>query len=172
MDFTQLLLWRFEFMENRIRQLERSQNNLMREGRVTKTHNDGTLEVDMQGLASDRLHQITRAGALTEWAPATEGERVLVLNPTGEPGRGLVLPGGYTDGHKQPHDKLGEWFKGAGGSFVKMTGDVIELNASKIRLVGEVEAEGKSLTHNGKNVGDDHDHTKVTPGPARTGPPS
>lgn len=170
-DFFDELLERIENLENHLRQLYVASNNLMREGRVTKAYDDGTLEVDMQGLPSDRLPQLTRAGKLTEWAPATVGERVLVLNPSGEPGRGLVLPGGYTEGFKQPHNKLGEWLKGVGGSSIMMTGDVITISAKKIRLLGNVEVEGDSLTHNKVNVGFDHNHIFVKAGNDNSGPP-
>ncbi len=169
--FTGALLDRLENIETVIRQLLRAKNNLLREGKVTAVFDDGTVEVDMQGLASDRLPQLTRAGNLTEWAPLSEGERVLVLNPTGEAGRGLVLPGGYTDNFGQPHDKLGEWFKGVSGTSMKMTDEELTLSATTIRLVGNVKIEGDVLTHNSKNVGDDHKHKDVLAGPANTGEP-
>lgn len=166
------LLDRIEQLEVLVRHLTRSQNNILREARVTKSYGDGTVEVDMQGLASDRLPQLTRAGKITEWAPLTKGERVLVLNPTGEPGRGLVLPGGYTENFKQPHDQLGEWFKGVADTGMKMSEDEIILNAKTITLIGNIKIEGEVLTHNDKNVGDDHEHKDVAKGPANTGPPA
>ncbi|WP_310620880.1 phage baseplate assembly protein V [Flexibacterium corallicola] len=50
--------------------------------------------------------------------------------------------------------------------------DSFTVEADSIKLKGNVEIEGDSLTHNGANVGDTHLHTKVTPGPANTGIPA
>ncbi|KZL17690.1 Phage-related baseplate assembly protein [Pseudovibrio axinellae] len=171
-NFIDELLLRLERLENLTRHLLRAQNNFMREAKVTASYEDGTVEVKMQGLDSDRLPQLTRAGAITEWAPLSKGERVLVLNPTGEPGRGLVLPGGYTDEFLQPHDQLGQWFKGVGDTSMKMSDEEMIISASTIRLVGDVKVNGESLTHNDKNVGHDHQHQGIEPGNQNTGPPA
>ena len=57
----------------------------------------------------------------------------------------------------------GNRFELANGGF-SMTGPVT--------IDGPVTITGSSLTHNGKNVGDDHTHVGVTSGPADTGVPT
>jgi phage gp45-like len=63
------------------------------------------------------------------------------------------------------------------GQKVHLTRDGIVIEAPKIRLLGDTTIEGKldilgdSVTHNGKNIGDDHAHSGVTPGADNTGAP-
>lgn len=45
------------------------------------------------------------------------------------------------------------------------------IEAAKVVIKADVEIEGAVLTHNGKNVGHDHRHGDVVPGPSPTGVP-
>lgn len=58
-----------------------------------------------------------------------------------------------------------------GGASIKIRDGQIVLSASKIVLEGEVLAEGDKLTHNGKNVGENHNHKDVKPGKGISGDP-
>lgn len=113
-------------------------DNILREGRVTKIDEEtGKAEVDMHGLPSDKLDISHRSGAIREWNPPAVGERVFVLNPSGEPGRGIVMPGGYSDEFAQPHKKAGESYKTVGATSVLQTGDKIEFKVGGTTLTLE-----------------------------------
>lgn len=64
-----------------------------------------------------------------------------------------------------------EYDKGAGTLTLKLPAG-LTIEAGSVSIKGPVAIEGASLMHNGKNVGDTHVHTGVTPGPANTGPPA
>jgi phage baseplate assembly protein V len=101
-------------------------DNMIREGRVTKLDPEkARVEVDMNGLASDELPWSERNGASRSWDPPAVGERVVVLSPTGEPGLGIVYPGGPSDQFPQPHNKGAEFYKTIGASSILMTGEKI-----------------------------------------------
>ncbi|KZL25676.1 hypothetical protein [Pseudovibrio sp. Ad37] len=58
----------------------------------------------------------------------------------------------------------------------KTTGEVkvksapkVTIEADLLEVKGTVKIEGDSVTHNGKEIGATHKHSKVTPGPAQTG---
>ncbi|CAM5772016.1 hypothetical protein LMIY3S_03702 [Labrys miyagiensis] len=70
------------------------------------------------------------------------------------------------------------------GSEVHLANDGINVNSAgnpinvtvggvtfKISADG-VDIQGGTITHNGKNIGSDHVHTGIQPGPANTGPPA
>ena len=60
-----------------------------------------------------------------------------------------------------------------GSSTITVTDGVISLNAggSTITLGSSVEIQSGGLSHNGKNIGDNHAHGNVTPGQGQTGVP-
>lgn len=136
-QFVSALVRRLRDAEATIERLSLRLDNLVREGRVTKLDPDkGTAQVDMNGLPSTDLPISHRAGAISEWNPPSVGERVIVLNPTGEPGLGQILPGGYSDEFAQPHAKGGESFKKNGATSVLQTADkiVLAVGASSLTL--------------------------------------
>lgn len=112
-------------------------DNMIREGRVTKVDpQKARAEVDMNGLASDELPWAQRNGSIRDWDPPAVGERVVVLSPTGDPGLGIVFPGGPSDQFPPPHDKGAEFFKTVGSASILMTGDkiVLKVGASSVTV--------------------------------------
>jgi hypothetical protein len=109
-DMIRAITRRFAYLEAKVEAQDRYINNIFREGRVTKLHaEDGLAEVDADGLPTAKVPWITRAGTRNVWDPPAVDERVMIINPSGDPGRGLILPGGYSDKFKQPHNKAGEY---------------------------------------------------------------
>lgn len=99
------------------------------------------------------------------------GEQVDVVSESGDMTDAEIDLSTYSDenarenGDNVPmHIKIGE-------TVIAASGDGVTITAGNIKLVGDVEIEGGSLTHNGVNVGDDHRHKDVMTGPAVTGPP-
>lgn len=105
-------------------ELDRRLNNLFREAKVTKLHADeGMAEVDADGLPSTKIPWLARAGQSREWDPPTEGERVILISPTGDPGIGMILPGGFSNQFPQNHDKGGEHRRSVGDKVSTTTTD-------------------------------------------------
>jgi len=77
-------------------------------------------------------------------APAGEGDRVVI--------------GAHGGSAFMSFDEDGFYFT-IGGVSMTLTGDGVTIV-------------GGAVTHNGKNIGDTHEHTGVTPGGALTGPPA
>jgi phage baseplate assembly protein gpV len=104
------IMSRFDYYERKIEDLERRVSNIAQEGVIQSINaDDGTATVLANGLPGPPSPWLTRAGSRREWDPPAVGERVVTLNPSGEPGMGLILPGGFTDKYKAPHNKAGEY---------------------------------------------------------------
>lgn len=138
---------------------DRRLNNLFREAKVTKVDGEkATAEVEADGLPSMAVPWLARAGKQKEWDPVTEGERVILISPTGDPGQGLILPGGFSDKFKQPHDKLGEHKRTVGDDVSVTTTDKSRTTKTKKvtvtvdEAVHTVQAEATTLTTDGKKV--------------------
>jgi phage baseplate assembly protein V len=109
-------------LEKRMEQLDRRLNNTVREAKVVEIDADkGLVKVEAHGLKSGWSPWLTRAGDIVEWEPPTVGERVVFVSPTGEPGQGFVLQGGYSDQFKQPSTDKGERLIKIGDNIASMT---------------------------------------------------
>lgn len=166
-----IFIQRISELEADIAQLRHVINNMFREARVKKVYDDGTAEVVAHGAQTHRIPWVQRAGSIRDWEPPTENERVLMLSPGGDPSRGLILPGGYSDNYPQPHNALGESRRQVGSSVDTTAPSSRIIEAQLIILRGTVKIEGPSLTHNGVNVGDTHTHGGIVRGGARTDQP-
>ncbi len=174
---------RFAELETQIERLRMENQNLIREGKVTKLDAaKGTVEVDLNGLPSAELPIAHRAGAVNEWNPPAVGERVVVLSPGGDPGLGIAFPGGHSDQYPAPHNEGAAYRRKIGDAVVTQSGNGFVFEAPKITFKaggcewtfdgsGE-EQTGGFKKHDGKNVGKDHVHGEVTPGGSDTGVPS
>jgi phage baseplate assembly protein gpV len=172
------LLQRIENQERVINDLNRRINNLVREARVEKVFDDGTAIVEGQGLVSKRVPWVSRAGNIRDWDPPAENERVLLLSPTGEPGKGLILPGGFSNSFPANHDDTGQSRRTLGDTRFTTTTDSYEIVSETVTIEadvvikGRVTIEGPSVTHNTKEIGHKHKHKDSMPGPSFTGFPA
>ncbi|MBO6755748.1 MAG: phage baseplate assembly protein V [Roseibium sp.] len=171
------LIRRIEAIEERQVETERQTNNIVREAVVTEVFEDGTAIVDAADLKTKRIPWLTLAGAVNDWNPPTVGERVVLLSPSGDPAKAMILPGGYTHDNPQPHSALGESMRKVGETTIKTTGEAHEVIAGKIILKGAITIEGPveivgdKVTHNGTNISDDHVHGGVMRGSSDTDGP-
>lgn len=125
----------FSRLVNRIRdlqaeneQLRRRLNNMVREGRVVEVNAaDKTCRIDANGLISAKVPWPQRAGKFREWLPPTVGERVVMLSPTGEPGQGHVLWGGFSDQFQAPSQRDDEFLRVSDNTTVRQRDDLIEV---------------------------------------------
>lgn len=137
--------------EQRIEQLDRRLNNIVREARVTEIDAAKALvKVEAHGLLSAWSPWLERAGAIRTWSPPSVGERVILLSPTGEPGQGLVLAGGYSDAFPAPHDRAGEHRQVVGDAGVLMRDGEVVLAVGTAEL--RITAAGAVLTVAGARV--------------------
>lgn len=60
----------------------------------------------------------------------------------------------------------------AATTFIDVTPGQIEVKAATIKLTGNVEITGGTITHDGKNIGKTHTHTGVTTGSGTSGAPT
>ncbi len=94
-----------------------------------------------------------RAGALSFWWMPGVGEQVLVVAPSGDLARGVIVASVFA-GNAPSSD--------AGTPMIDLGGGVMKINGS-LELTGDVTANGISLQH--------HTHSGVTPGADNTGEP-
>ena len=100
-----------EALVNSVRQLEKvvnrqevRLNNMFREGSVKEVdYSKGLAVVDAHGVESKEVPWMEPAGDIVEWTPVSQGQRVMLVSPGGQSGRGFIIPGGYTDSVPQPH---------------------------------------------------------------------
>lgn len=131
---------RLAALESKNEDLERRVGNMFREATVTKVDAEtGMAEVDADGLPSDMVPWITRAGKQKEWDPPTEGERVVLFNPTGEPGLGMIMHGGFSNKFPQNHNKAGEHKRSVGDDVATTTTDKDKTTKTKKVTVSQNE---------------------------------
>jgi len=166
------LITRIGQLEAQIGHLQRRMNNVLREAKVLEVdHDSGLAIVDAHGGRSKPIPWMQRAGSIREWMPVTAGERVLMLSPNGDPGRAMILPGGFSGQFGQNHSAPGEMRYDIGDSSDTMGNGKRVIEAQLIILRGTVQIEGPTVTHDGKNIGKDHKHDGVFAGAALTGVP-
>lgn len=170
------LIRRLRYLEKTVQQLDRRINNMVREAVVTEVFPaEGMAKVEANGLKSKKVPWLQRAGDINEWDPPSVGERVLLLSPTGEPGTGMIMPGGYSDKFDAPHGEGGEKVTAIGDVRITQTGSSFTIVAGGVT----VEISGAGLTVNGGrvehdslNIGSTHTHGGVTPGAGDTDVPN
>lgn len=109
--------------------------------------------------------QESAAGGMKIHSEPAIGEQMVMVSASGTVGQSsIAAPATYDKDNDAPSQSSDTAVleRGAGR---------IEIGASGIRFIGDVRVEGGILTHEGRNVGHDHLHIDVTPGPALTGPP-
>ncbi|XWN29958.1 MAG: phage baseplate assembly protein V [Devosia sp.] len=170
---------RFRELEQQVEWLTNLVANLVREGVVTDKvdYDKGLAEVKMdgfeEGLVSVMAPWAQRAGGVKDWDPPSSGERVLMLSPNGNPKRGIIIPGGWSNKNPAPDNQggnrtivvTGDVNIKAGGSINLEAGDALNIKAPLVSI------EGDRIQHNEKNIGHTHIHSGVVPGGGTTGPP-
>lgn len=167
---------------------DRRLGNIIQIGRV-KAVNGNLVQVDFDGGVSDWIPCATpQAGRVRKWACPKVGEQVIIASPSGELSGGAVIGSLFQDEMAEPStnedDDASYYDDGAvigydqgGHNFlVDIPGGgsiTLRCGASSITISDAgVAIESPTLTHNGKNVGDDHTHGGVVPGGANTKGPN
>jgi hypothetical protein len=113
-------------------------------------------------------------GATSTWAPLSKGQIVGIINPGGDARRGVLLRGGFSDENPPPSQSLEENVYSFNGVTITVRSGqlIIAIGDVTWTLSGDGEEQiGGSKSHDGMNVGKDHRHRDVMPGPGTTGVP-
>lgn len=168
----QRLLDRIGTLESTVQRQQVRINNMFREGTVKSVdEKTGTAIVDAHGVESKPSPWLTQAGDINEWTPLSEGQRVVLISPGGDMGRSFIMPGGYTDEVKAPHDAKAQKRVKIGNAVITHSGDglFIEVGGASFQFTGAgFEQIGGEQKHDGLNVGSTHVHGGVIPGGADT----
>lgn len=164
----------------RIGDLERRTRNMFRHGTVAEVDAaNGTVrlkigEKDGKPFLSPAIPQAQFAGALKVHSPASVGQQMTLISPNGDFRQAVALPMTWSDQNASPSDKADENVLTFGSATITLRGDslVVSVGGSSVTISGDgIMTTGPELTHNGKNVGDDHQHRDVEPGGGTSGPP-
>lgn len=137
----------------------------------------GTDESGEPFLGPDRPYSQT-AGAIKSHTPPSKGQQMAQIAPGGDWKQAFHVPLSWSDANTSPGASADPAFTyedvridvSAGRLRIAVGGAAIELTPSAFRMLADlVKAEGSSLKHNEKEVGDTHGHITAPPGPP--GPP-
>lgn len=167
------LVGRITHLERVVNRMAARQNNLIREGRVLSVDFEkGLAVVEAQGIETQPVPWLQQAGSIVDWEPPAVGQRMVLFSPSGDIGRGFLLPGGYTDQVGQPSQEGASFLRQIGDTKVWGNGNSYNIETGTFTIRGDLLIEGSILIHNGKNIGHDHLHTGVIPGGSLTGVPA
>lgn len=154
-----------------VEDINRRLSSLVVSGRVVEVDGDrvrlelGPTDPAGKKFLSPWVQVQEMAGATGSRFPVAVGDPMRLLSPNGDIGTAsLAIRDGYTQDAPSPAegDELA----------IAHDGCAIRVVDGKIRLEGPVEIVGPSVSHNDRNIGDDHRHHDVEPGGALTGVPN
>jgi phage baseplate assembly protein gpV len=141
-------------------------------------------EVDASKGYRMRLGGSDDKPVLSNWYPHPEtgkssvplkvGQIVGMLNPSGDPRKGLIIRGGYSDEHSSPNaDMDANVFEDAGVKATIAGGAlVIAVGGTTVRISGEgLDVNGGHIRNDGVVVDKTHRHTEVVHGGDTSGVP-
>ncbi|MBB4267819.1 phage baseplate assembly protein V [Roseospira visakhapatnamensis] len=167
--------------------LHRRAGNMLRVGTIAAVdHDRARVRVAVAGRTSAWLPWPADVGRnFVSWRPLRPGQQVLVAAPSGDPANAVIVQTLYSGALPAPDtDPEADVIRFDDGTTITYRSDDHTLTIDTTRALvlraaetlrieaPHVEITGQSLTHNGVNVGADHVHTDVKPGPANTGPPA
>lgn len=107
--------------------------------------------------------------------PLEVGQIVGMINPSGDPRKGILIRGGYSDQHASPNsDMEANVFRAAGVTLTIKGGSLVaEAGGVKVTISGDgLNVEGGGVHNNGKNIGATHTHGGIFPGGSDTDVPN
>lgn len=103
--------------------------------------------------------------------PLNKGDIVGIVNPSGDMRQGVIFRAGYSGPRPSPNqDMAANVFEDAGVRIIIADG-VLRITGNLV-VDGDADFNEGHLRSHGKNVGHDHKHEDVEPGPALTGVPT
>lgn len=161
----------------RLGELERRDRNRKRTGKVKEVdHKKGLARVEFSAqdgkpyLSPWMPWKEIAAGGIKSHIPPSVGEQVDVVSENGDLTDAVIDMSVPSNANPRPHDGP-EAVIVKGDSRITIGDGSVEIFAD-VTIKGALTVEGPTVTHNGKNIGDTHEHTGVEPGGALTGPPA
>lgn len=161
----------------RVSEVERRNRNRKRTGKVAEVdYANGLARVELSTqdgksyLSPWMPWKEIASGGIKSHIPPTKGEQVDVVSESGDLTDGVIDMSTPSNANPRPHDGP-EAVITKGDSRITIGDGAVEIIAD-LTIRGALEIVGPAVTHNGKNIGDDHEHTGVEPGGALTGPPA
>lgn len=160
-DLIYRLVTRIEALERAASRTQMYLNNLMREGRVLDVDlKKGLAKVDAQGLEVT-APWLQHAGEVSDWTPLSSDQRVILLSPGGDPGRGFVLPAGFTEKFGQKYSEGAMFARTIGASKMVGTTSGFSFESGEFKIKGNLIIDGDivsngSVTNKGKDIGSTH----------------
>jgi len=120
---------------HRIEELERRLANMVRMGRVVRVDAArGLVKLDVAGLETDWLPWMTQAGEINVFVPPSEGQQMMLISPSGEPGQGWAAPAGFSTQFAQPHNQAGEMKTVHGAVEIFSDGNELRVRAESAKV--------------------------------------
>ena len=182
---------------NNVAELLRLIENVIRLGSIAQVdHESARVRVKSGALLTAWVPWITgRAGKTRDWNPPTVGEQCVLFSPGGDTANAFAMASLFQLSAPPPSNDPGvisrlfpdsalfEYDHEASVLRINLPGS-IEIHApggtqwvgninhqGDMHRQGSETQEGGTKTHNGKNVGSDHQHSGVQGGPSNTGAP-
>lgn len=171
----------------RIAELERRARNRKRTGVVAEVgtgENAGKYKVQLSAQGDKPFisgwlkSRVLGGGSVKIDVMRSVGEQVDVVSESGDLADAEIDLSTYSNDNARENGENVPFHLKIGDTILSISGNTATLTAADIALDGDVTIkgavtiEGASLTHNGKNVGSDHEHENVTSGTDNTGPPA
>ncbi|PWE52335.1 baseplate assembly protein [Metarhizobium album] len=164
------------YLVNRIAEIERRARNRKRTGTVKEVDNAKGLARVLFAKPNGRDYlspwlpwKEIASGGIKSHIPPTVGEQVDVVSESGDITDAVIDMSTPSTSNPRPHNGP-EAVITKGGSRITIGDGSVEIIAD-VTIRGSLDVVGGSVTHNGKNIGDTHEHAGVIPGGGTSGPP-
>lgn len=113
-------------------------------------------------------------GAVKVHNPPSDGQQMVAMSPDGDLRNAIAQPMGFSDANASPSGAGDQHVVTFGVVTITMAGDGLVIAVGGVSVAvnsAGFHVTGGAVDHNGTNIGDDHAHSGITPGPEDTGPP-
>lgn len=165
----------------RLAELERRVDGSQRHGVVHEVDpGAGTVRLrlgegtDGEPFLSPPIPYAQTMGALKAHVPPSVGQQMTMMAPGGDWQQAVAMGLSASDANQSPSGAGDQNVITFGGATITLKGDALVIAVGGVSLTvsgGGLAVTGGQITHNGVNIGDDHEHRGVVPGGGRSGPP-
>lgn len=169
-------------MYRRIAELERRHDGMIKRGRVVEVDPENARvrlrlneESAPEPFLSPWVPYAQIAGALKVHTPPSVGQQMAIFSETGDLQQGLAVPMTWSDKNEAP-SKQGDEHVVTFGSFKAVLKEkelTVSVGDVSVRIhEGGVAFTNGRVEHDGRNIGTDHVHGGIMPGPSNTDVPA
>lgn len=166
----------------RIAELERRQDGIIKRGRVVEVDPESARvrlrlneESAPEPFLSPWVPYAQIAGALKVHTPPSVDQQMVIISETGDLQQGVAVPMTWSERNEAP-SKQGDEHVITFGSFKAVLKEkelIVSIGDVSVRIhEGGVAFSNGRVEHDGRNIGKDHIHGGVEPGPANTDVPA